>query len=66
MLREITQRCGVTVSSNYARKHAAEIAALSGCGLLTTRQFNRGGTFGRTWYPTARGLAILEEALWTP
>jgi hypothetical protein len=55
----------VTVSSNFARQFAGEIAALASISLITTRQFAQPDDFGRTWYPTSRGLALLEETLWT-
>jgi hypothetical protein len=66
VLREITQRCGITLSSNYARRHAHTIAVLAVTGYITTRQFALSvEPFGRTWYPTSQGLALLEQVLWT-
>ena len=47
-----------SVSSDWARYHAAEVAAAASRGLVTTAQ---GRAFGRLWRPTAAGLALVEE-----
>lgn len=47
-----------TVSSDWARKWAPEVAAVASLGLITTRQ---GGAFGRSWRLTTRGLEEVEK-----
>ena len=47
-----------TVSSNWARTNASEVAAAASCGFITT-QTPTG--FGRSWRLTSKGLAVLER-----
>lgn len=50
----------VTVSSNYARANAREIAAAASLGYITTRTaFDE---FGSLWRATAAGITQLQHA----
>lgn len=53
-------RGGVTVSSDFAKARAAEVAALASSGLITTETPEG---FGRKWRLTSRGLTHLENSL---
>lgn len=56
-LRAIFVRGGITVSGDYARQYAAEVAVLACLGMISTWN---GATFGRRWRITARGAACWE------
>jgi hypothetical protein len=53
---------GFAVQSNYARKHAQEVGALSSMGFITTKVV-RGSSpvFGRMWRVTLSGMKLLSE-----
>jgi hypothetical protein len=53
---------GFAVQSNYARKHAQEVAALASLGMITTKVV-RGNSpiFGRMWRVTLSGMKLLSE-----
>ena len=48
-----------TVSSEFSRYHAKEIAALASMGLITTRESPN--EFGRFWRVTEEGIAHLRD-----
>lgn len=54
-------RCPRSVSSDYARAFAQEIAALASQGLLTTRLPQRKTAYGRVWRVTAGGAHSLTK-----
>lgn len=50
-----------SVSSDFARAKAQEIAALASLGYITTMLPASRGVFGKLWRPTALGLLKLQE-----
>lgn len=52
-----------TVSSEFARRLAPEVAAMACFGLISVREFDDhiGSTVGRIWRITAEGLTYLER-----
>ena len=49
----------LTVSSDFAREHAAIVAMAASQGLITTKIHL--GLYGRYWVPTLLGLRLLNE-----
>ncbi|QSI31464.1 hypothetical protein GNX71_18520 [Variovorax sp. RKNM96] len=49
----------VSVASNFARIHAAELAMAASRGLITTLQFD--GNYGRKWRPTYSGYLWVQS-----
>lgn len=50
-----------SVSSDYARAVASEIAALASQGLITTRIPQRKPQYGRLWRVSAGGVQVLNQ-----
>jgi hypothetical protein len=64
-INDVLFRCytqGFAVSSNYARKHSQEVAALASMNMITTKVV-RGSCpiFGRIWRVTLNGMKLLNE-----
>lgn len=51
---------GIAIQSNFAREHAAQVAAAASLGLITTSLM---GDFGRTWRVTELGLRLANERI---
>ncbi len=50
---------GFSTKSNFARKHAAQVAAAASCGYLTTRIDQN--HFGTWWRVTGLGMQFMAE-----
>lgn len=50
-----------SVSSDFARYEAQQLAALASKGFITTRVPGKTNTYGRMWRVTVAGLAHLTE-----
>jgi hypothetical protein len=58
VLREAWKK-GISIKGDFARAHAAEIAAAASCGLITTKV--RANEYGTRWLITKLGLEALNE-----